>query len=115
MLQDVIHMGNIINTRPFQYCGVFKHCVMRWMCVCACAESFQSCLTLWDAMDCSLPGSSVREILQARVLEWLAMPPFRGSSQPRNQTQVSYTAGGFFTMQPPGKPNEVDSDYENLL
>ena len=36
-------------------------------------------------------------ILQARILEWVAFPFFRGSSQPRNQTRVSCTAGGFFT------------------
>ena len=48
-------------------------------------------------MDCSLPGSSVHEILQARVLEWVAMASSWGSSQPRDQTQVSHIAGGFFT------------------
>ena len=55
------------------------------------------------------------EILQARVLKWVAKPSFRESSWPRDQTQVSYTADGFFTTEPPGKPNEMDSDYENLL
>ena len=49
----------------------------------------QSCLTLCDSMDCSLPGSSVRGILQARILEWVAIPFCRGSSQLRDQTQVS--------------------------
>ena len=48
----------------------------------------QSCLTLCDPMDCSPPGSSVHEILQARILEWVAMPSSRGSSQPRDRTQV---------------------------
>ena len=46
----------------------------------------QSCSTLCDPMDCSLPGSSVHEILQARILEWVAIPFSRGSSQPRDQT-----------------------------
>ena len=41
---------------------------------------FQSCLTLFDPMACSLPGSSVHGILQARILEWIAMPSSRGSS-----------------------------------
>ena len=45
----------------------------------------QSCLTVCDSMDCSLPGSSVHDILQARILEWVAIPFSRGSSQPRNQ------------------------------
>ena len=44
----------------------------------------QSCPTLCDSLDCTLPGSSVHGILQARILEWLAMPSSRGSSQPRN-------------------------------
>ena len=72
---------------------------------------------LWDPMDCSLPGSSahgifqarvlewgaiarnytVHGILQARILEWLAFPFSRGSSQPRDQAQVSHIAGRFFT------------------
>ena len=43
----------------------------------------QSCLTLCDAMDCSLPGSSVHEIFQARILEWVAISFSRGSYQPR--------------------------------
>ena len=49
-------------------------------------------------MDCGPPGSSVHGILQARILEWVAMPSSRGSSQPRDQTQVSWVAGGFFTV-----------------
>ena len=49
----------------------------------------QLCLTLWDPMDCSPPGSSVHGILQARTLEWVAMPFSRGSSQPRDWTSVS--------------------------
>ena len=52
----------------------------------------QLCLTLCDPMDYSVHG-----ILQARILEWVAIPFSRGSSQPRDQTQVSCTVGGFFT------------------
>ena len=52
----------------------------------------QSCPTLCDPMDYLVPG-----ILQARILEWVAFPFSRGSSQPRDQTQVSHIAGGFFT------------------
>ena len=52
----------------------------------------QSCPTLWDPMD-----YTVHRILQARRLEWVAFPFFRGSSQPRDRTQVSLIAGGFFT------------------
>ena len=49
----------------------------------------QLCLTLCNPMDCSLPGSSVPGIFQARILEWLAISFSRGSSQLRNQTRVS--------------------------
>ena len=52
----------------------------------------QSCPTLCDPMDYSVHGT-----LQARILEWVAFPFSRGSSQPRDQTQVSHIAGGFFT------------------
>ena len=57
---------------------------------CCCIA--QSCLTLCDPMDCSPPGSSVHWILQARRLEWVAMPSFRGSSWPRGWTHVSYVS-----------------------
>ena len=46
------------------------------------SEVFQSCLTLCDPMDCSLPGSSLHGILQARVLEWVAISFFRGLPNP---------------------------------
>ena len=58
----------------------------------------QSYLTLCDPMDCSLPGSSVHGIVQARILEWVSMPSSRGSSQPRDRIQISLTEGGFFTI-----------------
>ena len=55
-------------------------------------------------MDCSLPGSSVHGILQARILEWVAVPFSRGSSRPRNRSQVSCTADDSSPSEPPGKP-----------
>ena len=58
----------------------------------ATTKSLQSCLTLCDPVDCSPPGSSIHGILQARILEWVAMPSPRGSSQPRDQTHVSYVS-----------------------
>ena len=54
--------------------------VLYIMCVCMLAKSFHSCLTLCDPMDCSPPGSSVHGILQARMLEWVAISFSRGSS-----------------------------------
>ena len=68
------------------------------------AKSLQLCPTLCNPKDCSPPGSYVQEILQARILEWVAMPCSRGSSLPRDWTQVSCIAGRFFTAEPPGKP-----------
>ena len=58
----------------------------------------QSCLILCNPMDCNLPGSSVHGILQARILEWVAISSTRGSSQPWNQTQVSCIPGRFFII-----------------
>ena len=56
---------------------------------CWCCLVAKSCLTLCDPMDCSLPGSSVHGIFQARILEWVAISFSRGSSWPRDQTRVS--------------------------
>ena len=61
-------------------------------------EAAQSCLTLCDPVDCSLPGSSLHGILQARVLEWVAISFSRGSSQPRDWTQVSRIPGRRFNL-----------------
>ena len=58
----------------------------------------QSCPTLCNPVDCTVSGASVHGILQARILEWVAVPFSRGSSQPRDGTQVSCIAGGFFTL-----------------
>ena len=68
-----------------------------------CVWVTQSCLTLCDPMDCSSPGSSVHGILQARILELVAISFSRGSSWSRNQTQVSCIAGRFFTIWAKGK------------
>ena len=57
------------------------------------SEITQSCPTLCDPMDCSLPGSFVHGILQARILEWVAISFSRGSSLLRDRTQVSHIAG----------------------
>ena len=67
------------------------------------SEVTQLCPTLCDPMDCSLPGSSIHGIFQARVLEWLAISFSRGSSQLRDRTWVSCIAGRL-PSQSPGKP-----------
>ena len=63
-----------------------------------CVLVAQSCLTLCNPLDFSPPDSSVLGILQAGMLEWVAMPSSRGSSQPMERTQVSCTPGRFFTI-----------------
>ena len=84
--------------------------IAKWQRMCifnltVCACSVVS--VIFDSLDCSTPGSSVHRILQARILEWVAMPSSRRSSWPRDWTRVSCgscIAGGFFTTEPPGKP-----------
>ena len=68
-----------------------------------CVLISQSCPTLCDPMDCGLPGFSVHGILQARILEWVAIPFSRGTSQPRDQTLVTCITGRFFTVWATGK------------
>ena len=83
-----------------------------------CAQPLQSCPALCDPMDCSPPGSSVPGILQARILEWVAMPSSRGSSQPRDQTHVSFIsciASGFFSLLKPTVPYTFTLVYLSIL
>ena len=71
------------------------HCLLyevKW------SEVTQSCLTLCDPMDGNLPGSAVHGIFQARILEWGAISFSRGSSQPRDRTQVCCIADRRFTV-----------------
>ena len=68
-------------------------------CVCACSVMSNSL----RPHGLYLPGSSVHRIFQARILEWVVISYSRGSSQPKDRTRVSCTAGGFFTSELPGK------------
>ena len=73
---------------------------------CMHAKSLQLCPILCNPMNCSPPDSSVHGILQARILEWAAIPFSRGSSWPRDRTPISCgscIAGGFFTTEPLGR------------
>ena len=81
------------------------------------AKSVRLCLTLCNPMDCSLSDTSLHGILQARILEWVAMPSSRGSSWPRDRTCVSCIsciAGRFFTPEPPGKPQRIPQPEPKL-
>ena len=60
--------------------------------VCMHAKLLQLCSTLCNPVDCSLLGFSVHGVIQARILEWVAMPSSKGSSQPRNQAFISYVS-----------------------
>ena len=82
----------ICNLKGGMYREERKEIVLT-ICTLACSVT-QLCLTLWNPMDCSLPGSSVHGISQARILEWVAISSSRGSSQPRDRTWVSCIADG---------------------
>ena len=72
-------------------CGISR--AMTFVSIpCVCAKSLQYCLTLWDPMDYSPPGSSVHGVLQARILEWVATPSSRASSRPRDRIRISYVS-----------------------
>ena len=77
------------------------------------SEVAQSCLTLCDPMDCSLQGSSIHGIFQARILGWVAISFSRGSSPPRDWTRVSCIAQMFLPSEPRGK--HYDSMVLNAL
>ena len=71
-----------------------------------CSKLLQSCLTFCDPMDHSLPDSSVHEILQARILEWVTMPSSRGSSWPRDRILcLLHWQVDSLPLAPPGKSN----------
>ena len=100
---------NVCITVRFMYIFFVKlymvdfPCWIIYVCVCVCvykseSEVVQSCLTLCNPVDCGPPDSSIRGILQTRVLEWVAISFSSRSSQPRDQMQVSCIAGRCFTI-----------------
>ena len=96
-------MVNRVTQSWTQLKWLIMHHANKRMCVC-CYLLAKSCLTLFDFVDCSLPGSSVHGIFQARILEWVTISYFKGSSCPRNWTCISCISGRFFNNEPPGKP-----------
>ena len=116
-------IGNVNKTKIIQWRNtnkikINKECLfldtkqsLEWFndsCKLMCVLSRFSHVWLFVTLvDCSLPGSSIHWILQAKILEWVAMPSFRESSQPRDWIHVSCIsciAGGFFTTELPAKP-----------
>ena len=80
---------HLLNCRQILYHQATREALIH---VGACARMCQFCLTLYDPKDYSMPGSSVREIPKARMLQWVTIPFSRGSSWPRDQTHVFYVS-----------------------
>ena len=102
---DLISLIDLRSLTDFQFSFFFL--VRMWFVVCAHAKSLQSCPTHWDLMDYSPPGSSVHRILQARILEWVAMTSSRGSFSPRDWTHVLHLLllkASSLPLVSPGKP-----------
>ena len=81
--------------------------------VSVCVLVAQSCPTHWDPVDCSPPGSSSHGILQARILEQIAIPFSRGSSWPRDRTQGSWIKDGFLTIWVTREAQGVSTQHIN--
>ena len=91
LLKQDFYIANIPLSGQAMSCFV----VVEWL----------SCVQLFcDPMDCSSPGSLVHGISQARILEYIVISFFRGSSQTKDQTCIFYIGSGFFITEPPGKP-----------
>ena len=81
------------------------------MISCTCAKLLQSCLTLCNPTDCSPPGSSVHGILQARILEWVALPSSRGSPGPGDRSRDSWVSC-IQADSVPGKEKPLPTKYQ---
>ena len=84
----------------------------------AAAKSLQSCLTLCNPVDCSLPGSSVHGILQARLLEWVAIPLLQGIFPTQGSNPclcLLHWQTGSLPLAPPGKPRKLLEIWTSLL
>ena len=87
--QTATHQASRPWDSPGKNTGVGCHFLLQWMKVKSESEVAQLCPNLCNPMDRSLPGFCVHEISQARILEWVVISSTRGSSAPRDQTQVS--------------------------
>ena len=101
----IISIFSSVSIFDFKNINAKKHCLIKFIVennINNFAQQLQSCPTLCNPMNFSLPGSSVHGTFSETILEWVALPSSRGSSQPREQTCISCIAGGFFTPEPPG-------------
>ena len=92
-------IGKNLKISSIENSSKYYSTLILWNIICACLAS-QSCLIFCDTLDCSMPGSSVLGIFQARILKWVIIFSFRGSSWSQDQTHVSWAsciAGRFFT------------------
>ena len=122
LLLFIVH--HCINDIRFNYCNFvsnnassaayFSSSKLSWV-MWSEVKVAQSCPTLSNHMDCSLPGSSVHGILQARILEWVDVPFSRWSSQHRDWTQVSPLQVDSLPSEPPRKPKNTEVGSHSLL
>ena len=101
---DYLHVGPISHIRSVSYWGTGHVCMLHHF----------SHVWFFGCMDCSLKDSSIHGILQARILEWVAVPSSRGSSWPRDWIHVSYIScisrSGSLPLAPPEKPPKRGRD-----
>ena len=110
------NLPNSLLIKFSENCFLFYFLLKYSWFMCMHAKSLQSHPTLCDPMDCMQPTrSSVHGILQARILEWVAISSSRGSSWPRVWTWVSCIAGRSFTTGPPGKSPELPGKLLAIL
>ena len=102
--EDMFHGVNLWNKKLLEILQVV-HLSTHW--------KWKSLSCLWH--DCSPPGFSVLGILQARILEWVAIPFSGESSQPRDRTQISHIAGDSLPSEPPGNPKNAGMGSLSLL
>ena len=108
ILNNTICKSSIIIEHVKKNCSAstVNGCYKINICYCFCLVL--SCVLLFcDPMDCSPRGSSVPGISQAIILKWVSISFSRGSSQPRNETCISYLPGGFFITEPPGTETKM--------
>ena len=127
-MYKVVHIPSNQSSQMLTFhCFVLSHtpsplCVCVCVCMyimCACAKSLELCLILYDPVDCSSSRSSVHGILEARILEWVAMPSSRGSSWPRDRTHVSlcllHWQAGSLPLVSPEKPIYIYTLYMYII
>ena len=95
--QSFVTKAQFLSILPYLGLNTKREHLRKKQVLCVCAPLLQLCPALCDPMTCSPPGFSVHEILQA-ILEWVAMPSSRESSQPRDRTHVSCISGRFLIL-----------------